>query len=143
MSNEGKDELIRYWKANPQERANIRKLLSDLLLTTLFLVLFKGIFDSMYKEHKKTAKEKSLVENLVTELIYKSSSRSYDSFMGPVNVIQQLGDNMNPPYYQAPIKLLKDSWSFLLGDKQFGALMSNNLGFARAFKDTYVAEMKK
>lgn len=32
-------------------------------------------------------KNHPLALNLVTEILYKSSSRSYDSFLGPINII--------------------------------------------------------
>lgn len=144
FKNDGKDGLIKYLKSNEGERANLRKLISDLLMTGLFLLLFKAALDAdWYKEQKKEMKNNSLIQNLITEILYKSSSRAYDSFMGPINIIQQLGDNMNPPYYSAPLKLLQDTYSTIFGEKQFVTLMTDNLGIARAFKDTYKAELKK
>ena len=143
LKNDGKDGLIAYLKANEGERANLWKLLSDLLVAGLFLLLFKGLLDGEYNEYKKNMKNHPLALNLITEILYKSSSRSYDSFLGPINIIQQLGDNMNPPYYSAPIKVLKDTYKTLLGDKQFVTLMTDNLGIARSFKDSYKGELKK
>lgn len=144
LKNDGKDALKDYLKANPAEKANMWKLLSDLFISTLFIVLFKVILDAdWYNEKKKEMKENSIIQNLITEILYKSSSRSYDSFLGPINIIQQLGDNMNPPYYSAPIKVLKDTYSMILGEKQFIRFMTDNFGFARSFKDTYRAELRK
>lgn len=144
LKNDGKDNLIAYLKANEGERANLKKLLSDILMSGLFLLLFKAALDAdWYKEQKKNMKDRSIIQNLITEVLYKSSSRAYDSFLGPINIIQQLGENMNPPYYSAPIKLIKDTYSTLFGEKQFVTLMTDNLGIARGFKDTYKAELKK
>lgn len=143
LKNDGKDALMEYLKANEQEKANLRKLISDLLMSGFFLLLFKGILSGEYKDYKKEMKNNPLIQNLLVEILYKPASRSYDSFLGPINIIQQLGDNMNPPYYSAPIKLLKDTYSTIFGEKQFALLMSDNFGFARAFADTYRGEIKK
>lgn len=50
---------------------------------------------------------------------------------------------MNPPYYQVPVSVLKSSYQFAFGNKTFNALMTDHLGFTRAFKDSYKAEVKK
>lgn len=143
LKNDGKDALIEYLNSNEAERANLRKLISDLLVGGLFFLLFKGLLSGEYNEYKKDMKNNSLAQNLITEILYKSSSRSHDSFLGPINIIQQLGNNMNPPYYSAPIKLLQDTYNTIFGEKQFTTLMTDNLGFARSFKDSYRAELKK
>lgn len=143
FKNDGKDGVFKYLKDNQGEKANILKLINDLIASALFFILFKAVLDGVYKDHKKEAKNKPLIQNLVTELIYKSSSRSYDSFLGPINIIQQLGDNMNPPYYSVPIKLLKDAYSTVFGEKQFAAMMADNFGFVRSYSDTIRAELKK
>ena len=49
----------------------------------------------MYDEFKK--EDHTVVENAIAEIMYKSTSRSYDGFYGPINVIQYLGENTNPP----------------------------------------------
>lgn len=41
----------------------------------------------MYKEFKKESADHSVAENAIAELLYKSTSRSYDGFMGPVSII--------------------------------------------------------
>lgn len=41
----------------------------------------------MYKEFKKEEADHSVIENAMAEILYKSTSRSYDGFMGPVSLI--------------------------------------------------------
>lgn len=69
----------------------------------LFATLFGLALDPAYKEHKKNAADNPVVMNLVTEILYKSSSRAYDQYKGPMNVIQFFGENMNPPFYSTPV----------------------------------------
>lgn len=91
--------LKKYLNANPHEKANMRKLLSDLLGWLLFATLFKLALTPAYKEYKKDMSDNPLVVNMITELLYKSSSRSYDQYKGPLNVLQFFGENMNSPIY--------------------------------------------
>lgn len=35
----------------------------------------------------------------MAEILYKSTSRSYDGFAGPIGFITFLGENTNPPIY--------------------------------------------
>mgnify|MGYP007008382508 CR=1 FL=1 len=41
----------------------------------------------MYKEFKNNSSDHSVIENAFAELLYKSTSRSYDGFMGPISII--------------------------------------------------------
>lgn len=86
----------------------------------------------MYTEFKKDSFNNSVVENALAELMYKSASRSYDGFMGPVSIIQFLGENTNPPAYQLSLKIPSDLMKFVLGDKTFGELMTGNVPLFRA-----------
>ena len=80
----------------------MRKLLSDLLMWLLFSMLFKLAITPEYKEHKKSMEDNPLLVNMVTEILYKSTSRAYDQYKGPINIIQFFGENMNPPTYSQP-----------------------------------------
>nr|DAT77719.1 MAG TPA: hypothetical protein [Caudoviricetes sp.] len=53
----------------------------------LFSMLFKLAITPEYKEYKKDMDENPLVVNMLTELVYKSTSRAYDQYKGPVNII--------------------------------------------------------
>ena len=44
-------------------------------------------------------KHNPVLANLAVEVLYKSSGRMYDSFAGPVNIIEYFGENTNPPIY--------------------------------------------
>ena len=82
-----KGEFIKEIWNNPMQAANLRKALSDLIATFLFFALFKWGITPMYKEFKKEETDHSVIENAMAEILYKSTSRSYDGFMGPIALI--------------------------------------------------------
>ena len=132
-----KGEFVKEIWNNPMQAANLRKALSDLIAALLFFALFKWGITPMYKEFKKEEADHSVIENAMAEILYKSTSRSYDGFMGPVALIQFLGENTNPPIYQLSTKIPSDLMKFALGDKTFGELMTGNIALFRAVQDTY------
>lgn len=134
-----KEEII----ANPMQYANLRKLISDLIGMMLFYSLFKFAISPMYQQYKKEMVDYSVAENALAEVLYKSTSRSYDGFMGPLAAFTFLGENTNPPFYTLSTKVVGDLGKFVFGDKTFGQLMTGNIAFFRAFQDTYKAEVKK
>ena len=131
-----------YIKGNSMVKANIYKLTSDALMWALMSALFGFILGPAYKEHKKKAHEDPLLTNILTELLYKSSSRAYSQYAGPINVIQFFGENMNPPYYTAPVQVLKEAWQGAIGEKSLKYLMFDNTGLTRSFKDSAFAYIK-
>lgn len=133
----GLPALKEYWNASPQTQALMKDELIDLMMSLMWLILYKLIFDPAYKEHKKQAEGEQILTNFITEVIYKSTRASFDTFKGPWNIIQYLGDQMNPPLWQVPTTLISDTSKWLFGDKTFYQIFTGNFGFARAFRDTY------
>ena len=137
----GMKQMKEYLMANENEKRNMLKLSSDMLVSLLALVLTKLAFGE-YKEYKKTMEDNPVISNLIVEVLYKASSRAWDSYQGPLNVLTFFGENMNPPIYQLPMQLIQDSWKFVLGDKTFGQLISGNFAIGRSYKDTYNSWLK-
>lgn len=129
--------------ANPMQQANLKKLISDLMLAMLFAALFKYAISPAYKEFKKEMVDHSVAENAIAELLYKSTSRSYDGFLGPLSALTYLGESTNPPYYNLSTKVMGDLGKFVFGDQTFGQLLTGNIALFRSFQDTYKAETKK
>jgi hypothetical protein len=75
------------------------KLFSDILAWMLFGTVYKYALTPSYKDFKKEMPHRDIIINSVVELLYKSSSRSYDGFRGVYNVFEYLGENTNPPIY--------------------------------------------
>lgn len=139
---QGFEAMQKYLKEDPIAAQNFRKAVSDLLMSLLHLVLINLALSDQYKDYKKTMKDNPVIQNLVTEVLYKSTSRAWDSFQGPLNIINFVGENMNPPVYQIPIKLVSDTGKFLFGEKTFGQLITGNIAIGRSYKDTYNAWLK-
>lgn len=124
-----------YMKGNDVAKKNIRQAISQALIALLHLMLLKLFLEGAYKDHKKHAQEYSVVSNIMAELGYKSFKQAGDSFRGPYNIIEYVGDS-NPPMYKVPTKLMGDGLKFVLGDKSFIQLVTGNFAIARAYKDT-------
>lgn len=128
---------------NPMQRANLLKGLSDILLFLLFYLIFKLALDPAYKDYKKEMKDYSVLQNAFVEVMYKSSSKSYDGFAGPIGMITYLGEDTTPPPYQLTTKIGKDICSVLLGDKAVHEIATGNISLFRAFNDTRKAVERK
>lgn len=138
----GVKAALDYMQGNEVAKANMIKLISDLLMWALFAALFGLALDPAYKEHKKNAADNPVITNLVTEILYKSSSRAYDQYKGPMNVIQFFGENMNPPFYSTPVQVLNEAGQAIMGQKSWKYLIFDNTGLTRSFKDTGFAYIK-
>lgn len=145
---EGYSSVKKYIEGSPTDKANLRKLGSDILMSLLFLLLFKGCFglyqglDDVYAEYKKDMKNNPAIQNLAIEVLYKGSSRSWDDFQGPLNIIQFFGENMNPPYYSVSTQLIKDGFNTAFGEKTMESFIANSSGLFRSGKDTIKAAIK-
>lgn len=139
----GKERFMEEIWLDPMNRANLMKLLSDLLAFALFGAIFKLAIGPAYSDYKKTMKDHTIVENAIAEILYKSSSRSYDGFGGPISLIQYLGENTNPPPYALSTKLITDISKVAFGDKTISSFLTGDFALFRSFQDTYKAEVKK
>ena len=131
-----------YISANPTVRASLAKLLSDMLVTLLLFSIFKFALDPAYKDYKKAMKDNPVIANLATEILYKAGGRSYDSFRGPLNFKDWLGDNTASPMYEVNLKVMQDGLKVVTGRKSVSDAFMGNFAVARAGKDTYAAWKK-
>lgn len=136
VRNNGMDVMKKYLKSNPQERANLKKLLNDLLMMLLYGVLFKLVLQEKYQDYKKTMKDNSAIQNATVEILYKGSYKAMDSFFGPINILTYFGEETNPATYSAPIQVITDLKSIVFDDRSFSTIVTNNTGLGRSFKDT-------
>jgi hypothetical protein len=93
-----KDNWDLFWE-NDMHRKNMIKFGSDAFTAMLMALLFKLAIKPLYTDWKSTSDENTLAENIIIDLLYNSSSRSYDGFMGPLAPIMFFGDNPSPPVY--------------------------------------------
>lgn len=142
MSNDGWRATLKFLQSDDIYKANVYKLGSDALMWLLWTLFFRLIADPAYKDYKKTMPENPVLVNLLTEILYKSSSRAYDDFKGPLNVLQYFGENLNPPMYSQPVEIMKDAFKVVMGDTNFKYFLLDNTGFTRSFRDTGKAYFK-
>lgn len=142
LRTEGWAAAKEHYKDNITVQQNVKKLVSDILVGGLLSILFKAILSGEYEKYKKTAKDNPVLQNLIIEILYKSTSRSYDSFLGLYNVINFIGRNSATPVYSVPTELLHNFFDIVFGEKSLETLLINNTGFGRSFKDTYKAYKK-
>lgn len=135
---------VKGWKAMNTEvfndeiaRRNMRRLLRDLLIGGIFATLFKMLMKELYADHKENAKGNEVVANAVTELLYKSSTSCFDTFMGPMAMLEYVGNKTNPATYAVSAKVVRDLWSYALGEKTTMQLLMNAQALPRSFQDTY------
>ena len=138
----GLKALKDYITANPTVRASLAKLISDMLVTLFMFCAFKFALDPAYKEYKKDMKNNPVLANLATEIFYKAGSRSYDSFRGPLNFKDWLGDNTASPMYEVNLKVGQDALRMLSGNKTPLDVFVGNFAALRSGKDTYNAWKK-
>lgn len=127
---------------DPVQRKNLDKLFSDLLAWIIFAMIYGLALKPAYKDFKKGMKDRDVITNAIVELLYKSSSRSYDGFRGVYNVFEYLGENTNPPVYSQNIKLLKEACSVLIGNRSFSDALNGNVAVFKTFQDTWRAYNK-
>ena len=140
------NNIIEAFKENilldPMQRKNLEKLFSDLLAWLFFGILYSYGLNPAYKEFKKGMKERDFMTNAGVELLYKSSSRSYDGFKGVFNVFEFLGENTNPPIYSQNMKLLKETCSVIFGNRSFTDALNGNIAIFKTFQDSWRAVNK-
>lgn len=144
MDEQGNWNASRGWKAiktdiwtNEVARRNMRRLLRDILIAGLLTALFKLWLNDAYKEHKANADGKDVVTNACIEILYKSSSSCFDTFLGPMAIYDYLGNQTNPATYRLQSKVFNDIWNFALGEKTMGQILMSSQALPRTFQDTY------
>ena len=144
MDEQGNWNASRGWKAiktdiwtNEVARRNMRRLLRDILVAGILTALFKLWLDDEYKEHKANADGENVVTNACIEILYKSSSSCFDTFLGPMAIYDYLGNQTNPATYRLQSKVFNDIWNFALGEKTMGQILMSSQALPRTFQDTY------
>ena len=135
LQEDGIKETIKYLKSDPVAQKNMRQAISQILIVLLHLMLIKLALEEAYKDHKKHSSEYNVANNIMAEVGYKSFRQAGDTFRGPLNIIDYVGDS-NPPIYKVPTKLIGDAAKFVMGDKSFQSVITGNFAIMRSFRDT-------
>ena len=144
MDEEGHWSASKGWNAiktdiwtNEIARRNIRRLFRDILIGGLLTALFKLWISKAYQKHKAEDSGKNLATNAAMEILYKSSSSCFDTFLGPMAMLDYIGNQTNPATYRLYSKAMTDSVSLLTGKKTFGQVLVGSQAAVRTFQDTY------
>lgn len=124
------------WK-DEVNRRNYRRAMSDLAIAALLAALFKMWLTPAYKEHKANDDGKNFIANVITEIIYKGSASSFDTFSGPAAVLDYIGNSTNPATYKLQTKAVSDLYGWIFGDKTFGQIATGSQAFLRSMQDSY------
>ena len=106
-----------------------------LSIAFLFMLLFNLALTPAYKESKKKSNDLNLGAKLLASITYRSLNGARDTFAGPLNVVEYFGEQLDPPMYRVPVKLIKDTGNTIFGKKTFKQLITGNIALARAYKD--------
>ena len=144
MDENGQWSMSKGWKSVKTDvfthevaRRNMRRLLRDILIGGMLTALFKLWLNEVYRKHKADADGRNVVTNAAIEILYKSSSSCFDTFLGPMAMLDYIGNQTNPATYRLQSKVLHDTWSFVLGDKTFSQIIMGSQALPRTFQDTY------
>lgn len=136
-------DAIEYAKLDANKN-NFKKLLSDAIMLIIYFALIRGLWGAQYKEKKKHMVDDSMVSNAIAEILYKSTESSFDSYLGPLAILDRYGSQANPPMYTVPIKNLTTLWKAATNsDVSMKDWLIANMAITRAFRDTYQAEKRK
>lgn len=124
-----------YIMADDRTKTTMEHAFYSMLLAALFFLLFKLALDPMYKDEKKKYKDQSLVANIMTELAFRPLKPATDSLYGPINIIQYLGSQTDPPIYNVPLKALSDALKVAFGDKTIEQFATGNFAIVRLFRN--------
>ena len=133
--NGGLKATINYIMSNEVDKRNMAQGISSLLIALLFMILFNLALTPAYKESKKKSNDLNIGAKLLASISYRSLNGARDTFAGPLNIIEHFGENLNPPMYKVPVKLITDAGKTIFGDKTFKQLVTGNIAIARTYKD--------
>jgi hypothetical protein len=125
-------------QSNSVYRRNINRIRTDIIVSLVHAVLYNLVINPAYKEHKKKSDGDNFVINAMIELLYKGAAKSNDTFLGPLAVLDYVGNSTNPASYKfVNTKIIKDGYSLLFGDKSITQYLIGMQALPRAFSDTY------
>lgn len=140
-NNGGLSKFSDNWKKNiwnnPINRRNLRRALTDLLVMIILGSLFKYAVTPAYKKHRKEDDGSQFITNALVEMIYKGGKASFDTFKGPVAVIEYLGESTNPATYTLQKKLVTNTFEAFAGKKTAVQVLMDSQAFFRSMQDSY------
>lgn len=135
LKKNGIQATYKYIMSNEVDKRNMAHMLSTLIIALLFMILFETALTPAYQESKKKSSDLNLASKLFASVTYRSLNGARDTFAGPLNIFEYFGEQMDPPMYKVPIKLVKDTGKTIFGDKTLTQLLAGNVSMIRTYKD--------
>lgn len=142
--NDGKWSFSKGWKvvqtdilSNEVAQRNLRRLARDILVGLLFAQLFKSWLRKKYNKFKEEANGDEFIKNAVTEIMYAGGTSCFDTFLGPMAIVDYIGNQTNPATYRLQSKLFHDAWALAAGEKTPMQVFIGSQALPRTFQDTY------
>ena len=122
---------------NPIQRANLKKLLSDLLIALLVTTILGGVLGATYKTYKKNADPNQFMINAIVELAFKGGHGATDSLAGPFAVINYIANQTNPAALKTTFRIYDDMWRLISGQNSLGDTIFGSQALLRSMQDSY------
>ena len=122
---------------SPMQWRNMKRLITDFLMSVLLAALVRELLKPAYEEHKKEGEGKDLMTNIAIELLYKGSASSFEEMRGPLPIIEYIMGNTKPAAFQWGSRALEDAYDLIVGDKTFGQWALGMQALTRSFQDSY------
>lgn len=127
--------VYNYIQSNETDAKNMSQALKSLIIAMIWAILFKYALTPAYNESKKKTNDLNVAQRLAMSITYRSLNGARDSFSGPLNVFEYFGEQMEPPIYRVPMKLIQDGGKVIFGDKSLGKFIASNFAIIRAAND--------
>lgn len=122
---------------NKQQRANLKKLLSDLLMALLVAGLMGSALGATYKAYKENMTPDDIMHNAIAEVMFKGGHGATDSLAGPFSVINYVANNTNPAALKTTVRVYDDAWRMITGQRSIGETVMGSQALLRSCQDTY------
>lgn len=133
----GTEGVIKNIWNNPLQRANLKKLLSDLLMAMLVAGLMGSVFSTEYTSYKKNADPNALFTNAAAELIFKGMKGASSSVAGPMGAIDYITNQTNPAALRTSFKIYEDMWKLFSGSKSLAETIVGAQATLRGCQDSF------
>lgn len=124
---------------NEVNKANIEKLCTDIVMTCIVAALIKLAVDGLRDKQKEVTDPNDFVTNAVCEVLSKGMYSAWDGFRGPLNAINYLGNNTNPPIYTESIAIARDLIKVISGDYTLLSFGSRHFALIRPIRESIKA----
>lgn len=122
---------------NPIQKANLDKLLSDLLMALLVSILMGGAVGALYKKHKDNTEPNNIIANSFAEIVFKGTHGATDSLSGPFATINYLSNSTNPAALKTTFRVYNDMWKLVSGQRSLGDTVFGSQALLRSIQDSY------